>query len=187
MGDPTRLRQVIDNLLANVRAHTPEGTATTVHVGQEGTTAEVVVKDAGPGMPTDQAARVFERFYRVDASRARGHGGSGLGLSIVAAIVAAHGGTVSASSGQGQGMTVTVCLPVIAELVEPEETGSFGAGAGGGAGAGEVAGPGEVGRADEGSGPNGASGEDQLNGAGGAGGSGGSEIRRDRMTGTPLP
>ena len=75
MGDPIRLRQVIDNLLANVRAHTPEGTPTTVRVDQEGTTAEIVVKDAGPGMPTEEAARVFERFYRVDASRARNHGG----------------------------------------------------------------------------------------------------------------
>ena len=103
MGDPTRLRQVIDNLLANVRAHTPEGTVTTVHVGQQGNTAEIVVKDAGPGMPSDEAARVFERFYRVDASRARSHGGSGLGLSIVAAIVAAHGGTVSASVGTRPG------------------------------------------------------------------------------------
>jgi two-component system OmpR family sensor kinase len=121
MGDPTRLRQVVDNLLANVRAHTPEGTPTTVHVGQEGSTAEIVVKDAGPGMPSEEAARVFERFYRVDASRARGHGGSGLGLSIVAAIVAAHGGTVSASSAPGAGMTVTVRIPVVGEPVEPVE------------------------------------------------------------------
>jgi two-component system OmpR family sensor kinase len=121
MGDPTRLRQVIDNLLANVRAHTPEGTPTTVHVDQDGDRAEIVVKDAGPGMPSDEAARVFERFYRVDASRARGHGGSGLGLSIVAAIVAAHGGTVSASSAVDQGMTVAVRIPVIAEIPESGE------------------------------------------------------------------
>ena len=80
MGDPVRLRQVIDNLLANVRAHTPPGTASTVRVDQEGETAEIVVRDAGPGMPTEEAARVFERFYRADASRARSHGGSGLGL-----------------------------------------------------------------------------------------------------------
>ncbi len=115
MGDPVRLRQVIDNLLANVRAHTPPGTASSVRVDQEGETAEIVVKDVGPGMPTEDAARVFERFYRADASRARSHGGSGLGLSIVAAIVTAHGGTVSASSAPGQGMTVTVRLPVVAE------------------------------------------------------------------------
>jgi len=121
MGDPIRLRQVVDNLLANVRAHTPKGTAATVHVGQEGSTAEIVVKDAGPGMPTEEAARVFERFYRVDASRARLHGGSGLGLSIVAAIVVAHGGTVSASSAPSQGMTVTVRIPVIGDAGEESE------------------------------------------------------------------
>ena len=121
-GDPTRLRQVIDNLLANVRAHTPEGTSATVRVDQDGTMAEIVVKDSGPGMPPEEAARVFERFYRVDASRARNHGGSGLGLSIVAAIVAAHGGTVSARSAPGEGMMVTVRLPVIPEAVEMAET-----------------------------------------------------------------
>jgi two-component system OmpR family sensor kinase len=121
MGDPTRLRQVIDNLLANVRAHTPEGTSATVHVDQDGAMAEIVVKDSGPGMPSEEAARVFERFYRVDASRARNHGGSGLGLSIVAAIVAAHGGTVSAKSAPGEGMMVTVRLPVIPEAIEMAE------------------------------------------------------------------
>jgi two-component system, OmpR family, sensor kinase len=122
MGDPTRLRQVVDNLLANVRAHTPEGTTASVRVEQEGATAEIVVKDTGPGMPSEEAARVFERFYRADASRVRGQGGSGLGLSIVAAIVAAHGGTVSATSSPGQGMAVTVRIPVIAVAVEPAAT-----------------------------------------------------------------
>jgi two-component system, OmpR family, sensor kinase len=91
-------------------------------VDQDGTMAEIVVKDTGPGMPSEEAARVFERFYRVDASRARNHGGSGLGLSIVAAIVAAHGGTVSAKSGPGEGMLVTVRLPVIPEAIEMAET-----------------------------------------------------------------
>jgi two-component system, OmpR family, sensor kinase len=114
MGDPVRLRQVVDNLLANVRSHTPEGTPATVLVEQEGPTARIVVTDAGPGMPAEAAARVFERFYRVDAARVRGHGGSGLGLSIVAAIVAAHGGTVSATSSPGRGMTVEIRLPVAA-------------------------------------------------------------------------
>jgi len=123
MGDPVRLRQVIDNLLANVRAHTPQGTASSVRVDQQGSTAEIVVKDAGPGMPTEEAARVFERFYRADSSRARSHGGSGLGLSIVSAIVVAHGGTVSAVSAPGEGMTVTVRLPVITETLEAADPG----------------------------------------------------------------
>jgi two-component system, OmpR family, sensor kinase len=126
-GDKDRLRQVVDNLLANVRAHTPPGTTATVHVDQVGTEAEIVVHDSGPGMPADEARRVFERFYRADPARARTHGGSGLGMSIVWAIVAAHGGTVTAASAPGEGMTVTVHLrtgvPAEPEAVpaEPED------------------------------------------------------------------
>ena len=91
-GDKDRLRQVLDNLLANVRAHTPPGTTATVHVDLVGDQAQIEVRDTGPGMPDEDARRVFERFYRADPARARTGGGSGLGLSIVAAIVAAHGG-----------------------------------------------------------------------------------------------
>jgi two-component system, OmpR family, sensor kinase len=111
-GDKDRLRQVIDNLLANVRAHTPSGTPASVTVDADDAMAEIVVADEGPGMPAEDARRVFERFYRSDPARARTSGGSGLGLSIVAAIVAAHAGTVSATSGPGQGMKVTVRLPL---------------------------------------------------------------------------
>ena len=110
-GDKDRLRQVVDNLLANVRAHTPEGTSTQVRVDQIGDQAEIEVRDTGPGMPGDEANRIFERFYRSDPARSRASGGSGLGLSIVAAIVEAHEGTVTASSAPGQGMTVTVRIP----------------------------------------------------------------------------
>jgi two-component system OmpR family sensor kinase len=114
LGDPDRLRQVVDNLLGNVRAHTPEGTTATVHLDQSDGVARIVVSDTGPGMPAEEASRIFERFYRVDAARARTHGGSGLGLSIVSAIVMAHGGSVSAASTAGNGMVVTVSLPTIA-------------------------------------------------------------------------
>ena len=110
-GDADRLRQVVDNLLANVRAHTPEGTTTTVRVDEVEGQAEIEVHDTGPGMPGDEASRIFERFYRSDPARARTGGGSGLGLSIVSAIIEAHGGTVTASSAPGQGMTVTVRIP----------------------------------------------------------------------------
>ena len=113
-GDATSLRQVIDNLLGNVRSHTPAGTTTRVSVAPDGTGAVVVVvADDGPGMTPEQVAHVFERFYRSDPSRSRLHGGAGLGLSIVSAIVAAHGGTVAAASSIGQGTTFTVRLPAV--------------------------------------------------------------------------
>ena len=112
IGDQDRLRQVVDNLLANVRAHTPPGTTATVRVDQVGDDAELEVHDTGPGMPAEDAQRVFERFYRADPARARTSGGSGLGLSIVWAIVTLHGGTVTASSAPGHGMAVTVRLPL---------------------------------------------------------------------------
>jgi two-component system OmpR family sensor kinase len=118
-GDKDHLRQVLDNLLSNVRAHTPEGTETTVRVDQVGDEAEIEVRDNGPGMPGEDARRVFERFYRADPARSRTSGGSGLGLSIVSAIVEAHHGTVSASSAPGEGMTVTVRLPIRADRPEP--------------------------------------------------------------------
>ena len=116
-GDAHRLRQVVDNLLANVRSHTAEGTPAEIGVRREGTDAIVVVADHGPGLPREQAAQVFERFFRADPSRSRGRGGAGLGLSIVDAIVTAHGGTVSATSAPGEGMTITIHLPA---RVEPD-------------------------------------------------------------------
>jgi two-component system OmpR family sensor kinase len=111
IGDPHRLRQVVDNLLANVRAHTPACAAAQVHVGTAESHAVLTVTDTGPGIPPDQAARVFDRFFRADASRSRDHGGTGLGLSVVAAITKAHGGTVKVTSSPGQGAVFTVQFP----------------------------------------------------------------------------
>jgi two-component system OmpR family sensor kinase len=116
IGDGARLRQVLDNLLANVRAHTPPGTRATVTVERLGADAVVSVVDGGPGLTDADAKLVFERFYRADQSRSRDRGGSGLGLAIVAAIVNAHHGTVSASSNPAGGATFTVTLP----LPEPQ-------------------------------------------------------------------
>jgi two-component system OmpR family sensor kinase len=110
-GDAPRLRQVVDNLLANVRAHTPAGTLTVVRVGARDGSGVIEVADNGPGFPAGTEGRVFERFYRADPSRSRQNGGAGLGLAIVAAIVAAHGGTVAASDTPGGGATFTVWLP----------------------------------------------------------------------------
>lgn len=122
VGDRHRLRQVLDNLLANVRAHTPPGTAVVVRVAMAGGEALLEVADNGPGLPLDQVQKVFERFYRVDRSRSRLHGGAGLGLSIVAAIVAAHGGRISASGGEGSGATFRIVLPLAPRAPEGATT-----------------------------------------------------------------
>ncbi|WP_405495845.1 sensor histidine kinase [Nocardia sp. NBC_00511] len=118
IGDEARLRQVLANLLGNALTHTPAGTPITVRLTPSVDEVRLDVCDEGPGLSEEAAARVFERFYRTDASRARASGGSGLGLSIVQALVAAHEGTVSVSSEPGQGATFTVTLP--RQSVEPE-------------------------------------------------------------------
>jgi two-component system OmpR family sensor kinase len=111
-GDRERLRQVMDNLLSNARSHTPSGTPVHVTVSGENGTAEIAVSDEGPGLTTEQASHVFERFYRTDASRTRASGGVGLGLSIVAAVAEAHGGSASAEGSPGRGATFRVHLPL---------------------------------------------------------------------------
>ena len=111
IGDRDRLRQIVDNLLANVRSHTPPHTPASVRVDREDDIAVVEVADEGPGLEADQLEHVFERFYRTDTSRTRASGGVGLGLSIVAAVVDAHGGTVSADSPPGKGVCFRIELP----------------------------------------------------------------------------
>lgn len=112
LGDRDRLRQIVDNLLANARAHTPPRAPVHVTVGRENGSAVIDVHDSGPGLADDDLARVFERFYRADKSRARASGGVGLGLSIVAAVAEAHGGSVAAYSGDGA--TFRITLPALA-------------------------------------------------------------------------
>jgi two-component system OmpR family sensor kinase len=114
MGDDARLRQVFGNLVTNALTHTPAGGPIRVRVGADNASgmAAVEVIDTGPGLSAEQSARVFERFYRADASRTRAHGGTGLGLSIVAALVAAHGGRVEVDSEPGHGATFRVLLPL---------------------------------------------------------------------------
>lgn len=126
-GDQARLRQVVDNLLSNSMRHTPPGTEVSVRLQADSTDVILQVTDTGPGMETDVANRVFERFYRADESRTRaGRGeagsfdrGTGLGLAIVAALVAAHDGTVHVESEQGQGTTFTVRLGFAGDDEEP--------------------------------------------------------------------
>lgn len=112
-GDAARLHQVLVNLLANARTHTPAGTTVTARVrgaSREGW-AVVSVEDDGPGIPAELLPHVFERFARGDASRSRAAGGSGLGLAIVRAVVVAHGGRVGVRSVPGRTL-FTVELPV---------------------------------------------------------------------------
>ena len=111
-ADPLRLRQVIDNLLANVRVHTPPATACTVTVERDGDDAVLTVRDAGPGLDPELASKVFERFVRADGSRSRDAGGSGLGLSIAHAIVGAHGGSIAVESALGEGTSFALRLPL---------------------------------------------------------------------------
>jgi two-component system OmpR family sensor kinase len=113
MGDPIALRQVIDNLLKNVRAHTPRGTAATVRVGRVDDQAVIEVEDAGPGLTNIDAALVFERFFRSDPSRSRDTGGAGLGLAIVAAIAKSHGGRVTVERGEQGGARFRVSVPLL--------------------------------------------------------------------------
>ena len=117
LGDQHRIHQVIANLLANARTHTPVGTPITVSIAQSGDGVRIAVADAGPGLSEEDQKRIFERFYRADSSRVRIEGeGSGLGLSIVDAVMKAHGGTVSVNSEIGKGSTFTLFFPQTAEV-----------------------------------------------------------------------
>jgi two-component system OmpR family sensor kinase len=101
--------------VSNAIVHTtaPAGVEVTVATvtSETGSRATVTVRDDGPGMAPDVAARVFERFYRADPMRTRHRGGSGLGLSIAEAITVAHHGTIDVDSAHGRGTTFTVSLP----------------------------------------------------------------------------
>ncbi|HEV8373363.1 MAG TPA: HAMP domain-containing sensor histidine kinase [Actinomycetota bacterium] len=112
LGDQQRLRQVAANLLANVRMHTAAGTAARVEVSAGDGRGVLEVVDHGQGLSQEQAARVFDRFYRTDPARARSKGGAGLGLSIVAAIAQAHGGRASVASAPGRGARFRIELPL---------------------------------------------------------------------------
>jgi two-component system OmpR family sensor kinase len=112
LGDQQRLHQVLANLLANARTHTPEGTTVTVAVSATPEMAVLRVTDGGPGIPAELQPHIFERFARGDSSRSRAAGSTGLGLSIVHAVVTAHAGTVSVDSEPGR-TQFTVLLPLV--------------------------------------------------------------------------
>jgi two-component system OmpR family sensor kinase len=111
LGDRDELRKVVSNLMRNALVHTPSGTPIEVSVRTADGDALLEVRDHGPGLPPGDPAELFERFWRAEPGRERGKGGAGLGLAIVAAIVAAHGGSVSASNADGGGASFVVRLP----------------------------------------------------------------------------
>ena len=114
IGDEARLRQVVVNLLANARVHTPAGSHVTTTLAREGDTLIVRIHDDGPGIAPDVRDRLFERFARGDSSRERRTGSTGLGMSIALAIVQSHGGSIdvdSSTASEDHGTTFTVRLP----------------------------------------------------------------------------
>ena len=112
LGDEVRIHQVIANLLANARAHTPDGTPIAVMITSDESEVSISVADKGPGLSETDQQHIFERFYRADGSRTRtGDDGSGLGLSIVDAVMRAHSGKVSVDSELGNGSKFTLTFP----------------------------------------------------------------------------
>lgn len=112
-GDPSRITQILHNLLLNALRHTPDGGSISIRVEYDAALVQVAVQDTGQGIPAEHLPHVFERFYRADRARSRSSGGSGLGLAIVRAITEAHGGHVAAASDgiPGHGAAFTVYLP----------------------------------------------------------------------------
>ncbi|MFD9466807.1 ATP-binding protein [Streptomyces sp. NPDC060027] len=115
-ADSARLQQVLVNLLANARTHTPPGTTVTARVQRRGPWLCVDVEDDGQGIPPDLIPRVFERFARGDSARSRATGSTGLGLAIVQAVASAHGGAVTVDSVPGR-TVFTVHLPALGPAV----------------------------------------------------------------------
>jgi two-component system phosphate regulon sensor histidine kinase PhoR len=116
-GDPAKLHDALRNLVANAITYSPERTTVLIDASRverdgAGNAIDLSVSDQGPGIPDDDLSRVFERFYRVDKSRARDPGGTGLGLAIVKHLVELHGGSVRAENRHEGGTRVTITLPL---------------------------------------------------------------------------
>jgi two-component system OmpR family sensor kinase len=122
LGDDGQLRQVLANLVRNALVHTPPGTEVEIASRVRGDHAELEVRDHGAGLPTDDPAAIFGRFWRAEGGRARGRSGAGLGLAIVAGIVEAHGGTVRAANAPGGGASFVVTLPLAPADETPERS-----------------------------------------------------------------
>jgi signal transduction histidine kinase len=112
VGDATRVRQILLNLLGNAVKFTEDGGSISCRLDRLGDDARLVVRDTGIGIPTEEQSGLFQKFFRSSTAQSRAIQGTGLGLSIVAAIVAAHGGRISVDSAHLQGTTFTVLLPL---------------------------------------------------------------------------
>ena len=117
-GDAARITQVLLNLLENAAKYAPAGSPIVIEgrAGEvaEGTMVAISVRDRGPGLSPEQAAHVFDKFYRVDSGLTRATEGTGLGLAICRGVVEAHGGQIAVETTSGQGCTFSVTLPAIA-------------------------------------------------------------------------
>jgi two-component system sensor histidine kinase BaeS len=112
-GDERRLLQLFANLLENALRYTDRGGEIVVCAQRRGQQVEAVIEDSAPGVTEDKRERLFERFYRVEASRNRASGGSGLGLAICRNIVQAHGGAIHAEGSALGGLRIVVTLPAL--------------------------------------------------------------------------
>jgi signal transduction histidine kinase len=112
MVDPQRFQQVVGNLIDNALVYTPEGSTVEISIHRKENNVELSVSDGGPGIPEDEIAHVFDRFWRGEKSRARSTGGAGLGLSIARQLVEAQGGRITARNRTPQGFEVSIVLPV---------------------------------------------------------------------------
>jgi len=116
-ADPDKIKQIVLNLFHNAVQHTdPEYGGIALALWPEGSDACLAVRDNGPGIAAEHLPHVFDRFYRIDASRTRTHGGTGLGLAIAKSLAEAHGGSIAAASTPGEGAAFTVRLPLLPKL-----------------------------------------------------------------------
>jgi two-component system heavy metal sensor histidine kinase CusS len=117
--DRTLVQRAVGNLVSNAVAHTPAGGSIVLATNTESATIRIEVTDTGVGIPLEALPKVFDRFFRVDASRSQASGGTGLGLAIVQGIMLLHGGKVEVASQPGQGTRVTLRMPVFATIEDP--------------------------------------------------------------------
>ncbi|KPV48363.1 histidine kinase, partial [Kouleothrix aurantiaca] len=125
VADPDRLEQIMINLVSNAVRYTPAGGSVTIAAGAHDFFVQISVRDTGMGITADHLPHIFERFYRVDKSRARQSGGTGIGLTITRHLVYAQGGEIWVeSAGAGQGTTFYVTLPVHDAAAVPAYSGA---------------------------------------------------------------